>query len=51
MANIQEQLAHLRKTVASIDRKYEVRPVRQASVFVEEILTGQVVDTPPRPAF
>ncbi len=46
MANIHEQLALLRNTVARIDRKYEVRPVRQASVFVEEILTGQVVDTP-----
>ncbi len=46
MADIQAQLALLRGKVAAIDRKYEVRPVRQASAFVHEILSGQVVDTP-----
>ncbi|MGI8990113.1 MAG: ribonuclease H-like domain-containing protein [Bryobacteraceae bacterium] len=49
MADIQAQLALLRNKVAAINRNYngqrEARPVRQASAFVEEILTGQVVDT------
>jgi uncharacterized protein YprB with RNaseH-like and TPR domain len=48
--DIREQLAHLRRTVALIDRRYEplpapptLRPI--APTFIEELLSGQVVET------
>ena len=51
---ITEQLAHLRQTVARIDRKYaglpSSPPVRKnepnPAGFVEELLSGEVVETP-----
>jgi uncharacterized protein len=49
---ITEQLAHLRQTVARIDRKYaglpapEIRRERRFAGFVEELLSGEVVETP-----
>jgi uncharacterized protein YprB with RNaseH-like and TPR domain len=48
MTSIQEQLTLLRQKVARIDRKYAPPlPSRQcAAEFVEEILSGQVVETP-----
>lgn len=51
--SISEQLAQLRHTVATIDRKYASLPPPQARTpqspaagFVEELLTGEVVETP-----
>jgi uncharacterized protein YprB with RNaseH-like and TPR domain len=52
--DIREQLAHLRQTVATIDRKYAGLPspppapriARDSAGFVEELLTGEVVETP-----
>jgi uncharacterized protein YprB with RNaseH-like and TPR domain len=48
--NISEQLAQLRQTVAGIDRKYEglpkPAPAPRTSGFVEELLSGEVVETP-----
>ena len=48
--NITEQLAHLRQTVAGIDRKYSPPPIRKfepnPAGFVEELLSGEVVETP-----
>jgi len=47
--NIQEQLAYLRRTVSQIDQKYSAPrpdPAPRAGVFVEELLTGEVVQTP-----
>jgi len=48
--NITEQLAHLRQTVAGIDRKYaglpKPSPAPRTSGFVEELLSGEVVETP-----
>jgi uncharacterized protein len=52
--NITEQLARLRQTVAAIDRKYaglpspppERRPEPDSAGFVEELLSGEVVETP-----
>jgi uncharacterized protein YprB with RNaseH-like and TPR domain len=49
--NIQEQLAYLRQTVARIDGKYATEPVpiritANSSGFVENLLTGEVVETP-----
>ena len=52
--NISEQLAHLRQTVARIDRKYAGLPPPEAprrtdhgsAGFVEELLSGEVVETP-----
>ena len=51
--NISDQLAHLRQTVARIDRKYSSpspHSVRQnepnPAGFVEELLSGEVVETP-----
>jgi uncharacterized protein YprB with RNaseH-like and TPR domain len=52
--DIREQLAHLRQTVATIDRKYAglpspaPRPVLEpdSAGFVEELLSGEVVETP-----
>jgi uncharacterized protein YprB with RNaseH-like and TPR domain len=52
--DIREQLAHLRQTVATIDRKYaglpSPPPLRRmesdSSGFVEELLSGEVVETP-----
>src|ERR1039458_5443951 len=52
--NIREQLAHLRQTVASIDRKYSSlpspaprpKPEQDSGAFVEELLTGEVIETP-----
>jgi uncharacterized protein len=45
--NITEQLAHLRQAVARIDSKYAALPVpRRTQEFVEEILSGEVVETP-----
>jgi uncharacterized protein len=53
--DIREQLAHLRQTVATIDRKYAgltspPAPVRHSQSdsfgFVEELLSGEVVETP-----
>ncbi len=53
MAGIQEQLALLRAKVAHIDRKYmdsgaasATRKPLESSCFVEELLTGEVVETP-----
>lgn len=50
---ITEQLAHLRQTVSAIDRKYAglpspatPRPRPNPAGFVEELLTGEVVETP-----
>ncbi len=50
---ITEQLAHLRQTVSTIDRKYAglptpatPRPKPNPAGFVEELLTGEVVETP-----
>ena len=52
--NIREQLAHLRQTVATIDRKYaglptpvsRPAPEPDSAAFVEELLTGEVIETP-----
>jgi len=67
--DIREQLAHLRRTVATIDRKYATLPASPPAVlsapplgewedspavitpespsdFVDEILTGEVIETP-----
>jgi uncharacterized protein len=46
--NITEQLTLLRQTVAGIDRKYAnvPRPRAQSAGFVEELLSGEVVETP-----
>ena len=54
--DIREQLAHLRQTVAVIDRKYAGLPAAPAPAmrrtesdsagFVEELLSGEVVETP-----
>ena len=52
--DIREQLTHLRETVAGIDRKYAGLPVPPAprrvdpdsAGFVEELLSGEVVETP-----
>jgi uncharacterized protein YprB with RNaseH-like and TPR domain len=49
--NITEQLAHLRRTVDTIDLKYAGLPVRHSGIerssaeFVEELLSGEVVET------
>jgi len=50
---ITEQLAHLRRTVATIDRKYAHLPPPPprreeppTAEFAEELLTGEVVETP-----
>jgi uncharacterized protein YprB with RNaseH-like and TPR domain len=49
---ITEQLAHLRQTVSTIDRKYAglptpaPRPKPNPAGFVEELLTGEVIETP-----
>ena len=50
---ITEQLARLRQTVATIDRRYAHlpppparKPEPSAAGFVEELLTGEVVETP-----
>src|ERR1700722_5950380 len=49
---ITEQLAHLRHTVSAIDRKYAglpsptPRPKPNPTGFVEELLSGEVVETP-----
>jgi uncharacterized protein YprB with RNaseH-like and TPR domain len=52
--NISEQLAHLRQTVATIDRKYaglptpapRLAPEPDPAAFVEELLSGEVIETP-----
>src|SRR5579863_9948613 len=52
--DIREQLAHLRQTVSTIDRKYaglpspppHSRPEPDSAGFVEELLSGEVVETP-----
>jgi uncharacterized protein YprB with RNaseH-like and TPR domain len=52
--DISEQLAQLRQTVATIDRKYaslpspapRPRPEPASASFVEELLTGEVIETP-----
>src|ERR1700722_11546350 len=52
--NIIEQLAHLRRTVATIDRKYAGLPSPAPAPhidpdpagFVEELLSGEVLETP-----
>lgn len=51
--DIREQLTHLRRTVADIDRKYAglpETPIRKNELpppgFVEELLSGEVVETP-----
>ncbi len=46
---ITEQLAHLRHTVATIDQKYTTpvpRPKPNPAGFVEELISGEVVETP-----
>jgi hypothetical protein len=49
---ITEQLAYLRQTVSAIDRKYSglpspaPRPRSNPATFVEELLSGEVVETP-----
>ena len=50
--NLSEQLAHLRQTVANINGKYGDLPAPARKIepnpagFVEELLSGQVVETP-----
>lgn len=48
--NIQEQLSYLRQTVARIDGKYAApdkpAPKPATGAFVEDLLTGEVVETP-----
>jgi uncharacterized protein YprB with RNaseH-like and TPR domain len=51
--NIQEQLAALRKRIARVDRKWTgpagaaaAAPPRPRHQFIEELLSGQVVETP-----
>jgi uncharacterized protein YprB with RNaseH-like and TPR domain len=48
--DIQEQLAALRLRVAAIDERYDERykqpPAPRPTAFVEELLSGQVVETP-----
>jgi uncharacterized protein YprB with RNaseH-like and TPR domain len=48
--NIQEQLAYLRRTVAGIDQKYEAESTPPAAPrapqFVEDLLSGEVIETP-----
>ncbi len=49
--DIREQLAHLRRTVATIDRKYaglpcSPPPAPPTTGFVEGLLAGEVVETP-----
>ncbi len=48
--NISDQLARLRQTVATIDRKYaglpKPAPAAPTSGFVEELLSGEVIETP-----
>ncbi len=54
MADLQEQLASLRRKIARIDRKYADGPStppqpvdhRPAHYFVDEWLSGEVVETP-----
>jgi uncharacterized protein YprB with RNaseH-like and TPR domain len=47
MADFREQLAQLRQKVARIDRKYAVREKpRVAPCLIEQIISGQVVETP-----
>lgn len=47
MAGIHEQLALLRQKIASIDREYaSAERVRVQTCFIEEIVSGQVVETP-----
>ena len=53
MEDIQEQLAALRRQIAQIDRKYAAPPAAPIRVshapsdrFIEEMLTGEVVETP-----
>jgi uncharacterized protein len=50
---VSEQLAHLRRTVAGIDRKYAALPAPprlpnepKPAGFVEELVSGEVVETP-----
>src|SRR5713226_83357 len=53
--DVQEQLVELRKKIARIDRKYAAAPastpaarpspVRPARYFVEELISGKVVET------
>jgi uncharacterized protein len=54
MEDVQQQLAHLRRRIARIDRKYSTRPsgppavravTRHSGRFIEEILCGEVVAT------
>jgi uncharacterized protein YprB with RNaseH-like and TPR domain len=48
--DIREQLAHLRRTVATIDRKYaelpSPPPASPSTGFVEGLLAGELVETP-----
>src|ERR1700690_349724 len=48
--DIREQLAHLRRTVDTIDRKYaglpSPPPAPPTSGFVEGLLAGELVETP-----
>ena len=47
MADFREQLAVLRKKVALIDRKYAApEKPRVAPTHIEEIVSGEVVETP-----
>ena len=56
MEDIQEQLAALRQRIARVDRKYDRKypnpataprpPLRHGGEFVEELLSGEVVETP-----
>jgi hypothetical protein len=47
MTDFREQLAVLRKKVASIDRKYAApEKPRVAPTHIEEIVSGEVVETP-----
>lgn len=46
MSSVAEQLAHLRQTVARIDQKYQAPALpRVPKMFIEELLTGEVVET------
>jgi uncharacterized protein len=43
--DIQEQLTALRQRIATIDAKYQAPPQPKPPAFVEDLLTGQVVET------
>src|SRR5438477_2315995 len=46
MADLRAQLAVLREKVAQIDRKYAAEKPRVEPCLIEDILSGEVVETP-----